>query len=75
MKNLSGAPQVYLAGFTFFFFPLNMVKLMKQLICVQNHLGHSVPRPKRKETAHIKPQKVTVTTDIPDVPVSQGFLL
>lgn len=62
--------------YSLFFFFLNMVKLMKQPICMQNCLGHSVPRPKRKETAHIKTQKVTVTADIPDVPVSQqGFLL
>lgn len=61
--------------FFFFFFLLSMVKLMKQPIYVQNCLGHSVPTPKRKETAHIKTQNVTLTTAIPGEPVSQGFLL
>lgn len=61
----------------FFFLLFSMVKLVPyktKPISVQNCLGHSMPTPKRNETAHMKTQKVTVTTDIPGVPVSQGFL-
>lgn len=75
---MSGATPVHVAGFTLFFFfsPPQYGKTYEtKPICVQNCLGHSVPTPKRKATAHIKPQKVTVTTDIPGIPLSQGFLL